>query len=196
MCSSKRYVRCLINCTLLLSLAALCLGAASPTNQMPLDLAGHSVDAFSSPARARVFLFVRTDCPVTNRYAPELRRIAAEFSSDHVQFWLVYPDPTETSGAIEKHIAAYGFPGKPLRDAHHELVARAKATVAPEAAVFDRAGALVYLGRIDDRWVDFGKARQAPTTHDLENALADVIAGKPVPVSKTRAIGCSLADVE
>ncbi len=163
---------------------------------MPLNLAGQPVNPFAAPAQARVFLFVRTDCPVTNRYAPELRRIAAEFSGDHIQFWLVYPDSSETSSTIEAHVAEYRFSGKALRDPSHGLVRRAGATVAPEAAVFDGSGKLVYLGRIDDRWVDFGKARQVPTTHDLEMALSAVIAGKPVSVSRTRAVGCSLADVE
>lgn len=172
------------------------LAAASTPNSLPLNLSGRAVDAFGSPAKARVFLFVRTDCPVGNRYAPELQRIANEFSSRGVQFWLVYPDATETAPTIEKHIGDYHLPGTPLRDVHHSIVARAGATVAPSAAVFNSAGKLEYLGRIDDRWVDFGKSRPAPTTHELENAVADVIAGKPVPVAKTHAIGCSIADVE
>ena len=161
-----------------------------------LDLASHSRNPFTSPARVRVFLFVRTDCPVTNRYAPELQRIAQEFSGREVDFWLVYPDPSETAAAIKTHIASYQFPGTPLRDAHHELVKRAHATVAPEAAVFDGEGRLIYHGRIDDRWVEIGKARPVAQTHDLENAISDVLAGKTVVPSETRAIGCSLADVE
>lgn len=172
------------------------LSAANAPNPLPLNLSGHSVDAFSTPAKARVFLFVRTDCPVGNRYAPELQRIANEFTQRGVQFWLVYPDASETAPTIEKHIGAYHLPGTPLRDVHHSITARAGATVAPSAAVFNSAGKLEYLGRIDDRWVDFGKSRPAPTTHELENAVADVIAGKPVPVSRTHAIGCSIADVE
>jgi len=170
--------------------------AANVPNSLPLNLSGRAVDAFSTPAKARVFLFVRTDCPVGNRYAPELQRIANEFTQRGVQFWLVYPDATETAPTIEKHIDAYHLPGTPLRDVHHSITTRAGATVAPEAAVFNSAGTLEYLGRIDDRWVDFGKSRPAATTHELENAVADVLAGKPVAVSRTHAIGCSIADVE
>ena len=156
----------------------------------------HAQDPFSSAARVRVLLFVRTDCPITNRYAPEVKRIAEEFKDRGVEFWLVYPDGTESAAAIEKHLAEYAFPGTPVRDAKHELVKRAHATVAPEAAVFDRSGRLLYHGRIDDRYVDIGKARPAPETHDLENAIAAVLAGTPVAQPETRAIGCSLADVQ
>ncbi len=173
---------------------AACSAASQPNG--PLDLSGNPHDPFASAAHARVFLFVRTDCPITNRYAPEIQRIAQEFTSRGVQFWLVYPDSSETPQAIEQHIAQYAFPGVPLRDPHHELVKRARVTVAPEAAVFDSAGALMYRGRIDDRYVDFGKARAAPQTHDLEDAIAAVLAGRPVAKAETHAIGCSLADVE
>ena len=144
----------------------------------------------------RVLLFVRTDCPITNRYAPELQRIGKEFEPRGVQFWLVYADSSETPAGIEAHIAQYGFPGKPVRDPDHVIVKRAHASVAPEAAVFDRMGRLEYHGRIDDRYVDIDKSRQQADVHDLEDAIAAVLAGKRVANPETRAIGCSLADVE
>ena len=161
-----------------------------------VDLSGKLQDPFRSSAAARVFLFVRTDCPVTNRYAPELQRIAAQFSGRNVEFWLVYPDPAETPSGMETHIAEYRFPGNPLHDPRHDLVKRAQATVAPEAAVFDTSGKLRYHGRIDDRYVAFGKSRAVARTHDLEVAISAVLAGQPVAVPKTRAIGCALSDVK
>jgi hypothetical protein len=153
-------------------------------------------DPFASAARARVFLFVRTDCPITNRYAPELQRLAQEFSSRGAGFWLVYPDPATTPQAIEQHRAQYNFPGTVLRDPRHSLVKLAHATTAPEAAVFDAAGRLQYHGRIDDRWVNPGTARPAARTHDLEDAIAAVLAGRRPAQPATQAVGCSLADVE
>jgi hypothetical protein len=153
-------------------------------------------DPFAKPARAHVLLFVRTDCPITNRYAPELARIGREFAGEGVDFWLVYPDASETAAAIARHKADYKLPGTPLRDPHHVLMKRAQATISPQAAVFDHAGRLVYSGRIDDRYVSFGKARSAPTTHDLEAAIAATLAGKRVAEARTRSVGCYLADVQ
>ena len=46
-----------------------------------LDLAGNTRDPFAQPARARIFVFIRSDCPVSNRYAPELRHIADIFAA-------------------------------------------------------------------------------------------------------------------
>jgi hypothetical protein len=152
-------------------------------------------DPFAKPAHARVLVFVRSDCPITNRYAPELGRIAREFASRGVDFWLVYPDASETEAGIQRHKSDYNLPGTPLRDPRHRLVKLAQATVSPQAAVFDQAGRLVYSGRIDDRYVAFGKARPAPRTHDLEAAIAATLEGKGVAEARTHAVGCYLADV-
>jgi hypothetical protein len=151
---------------------------------------------FAGPARVRVFVFARTDCPITNRYAPELARIGREFSSRGVQFWIVYPDSSETSEKIAKHMREYHLPGQGIPDPGLALRKRAEAKISPQAAVFDGRGRLVYSGRIDDRYVSFGKARVEPEVHDLENAIAATLAGKPVAVARTKAIGCYLDDLE
>lgn len=152
---------------------------------------GTAVDPFAEPTgRAVVLFFVGVDCPISNRYAPEVKRIYREFAPQGVRFYLVYPDPDVTPAAAEEHAEAYGYPFPALLDPSHRLVERAAATVLSEAAVLTPRGELLYHGRIDDRFVDFGKARAAPTRRDLREALAAVLAGRPVPHPKTQAIGC------
>jgi hypothetical protein len=116
------------------------------------------------------------------------------FAPKGVLFWLVYPNPADSPAAIRDHLKAFGYPMRALRDPRHELVELTKATVTPEAAVFNVAGRIVYRGRIDDRYVDFGVQRPAPTRHDLEDALTAVLAGKPVLHPTTQALGCFIAD--
>lgn len=171
------------------------LGVAAPHTGVR-TLTGEAVDPFAGSRNIDVLVFARTDCPLTKRYAPELRRIAEEFSSRPVAFWLVFPDATETPAEIASLTRDFHFPGTPLLDPKHALVKRAHASTAPEAAVFDRAGRLVYHGRVDDLYVDFGKSRPAPQVHDLEDAIAASLAGKAVRQAETHAVGCSLADVE
>ena len=175
-------------------LFAAAIFAASSDSFVGMDGSAHH--PFASAARARIFLFVRTDCPITNRYAPELQRISKEFTVRGVDFWLVYPDPAATPQGIRDHVAQYSFPGMVLRDPHHQLVKLARATIAPEAAVFDQAGHLVYHGRIDDQWLNPGRARPAAQTHDLEDAISAVLAGRPPAQAETHAVGCWLADVQ
>ncbi len=160
------------------------------------DLAHKPVDPFASSGEIRVLLFARSDCPITKRYAPELQRISREFEHDAVQFWLVFPDPSETSRDIQTTVSQYGFPGTPILDPKHSLVRLADANAAPQAAVFDKTGKLVYHGRIDDLYVDIGKSRPAAQVHDLEDAIFAALQGRPVKQAATNAIGCSLADVE
>lgn len=183
-----RVVYLFVNRLTLFALAAIVARGAT------LDLSGNAADPFATPARARVFLFVRTDCPITNRYAPELRRLAGEFTG--VDFWMVYPDPSDSPDKIRRHFIDFGFPGKILRDPSHDLVKRAHATTAPEAAIFDAEGRLMYHGRIDDLWVTPGISRAVARSHDLEDAVTAVLAGKPVKLAETHPVGCSLADIQ
>jgi hypothetical protein len=158
-----------------------------------IGLDGHPADPFTAPIT--VLVFVRTDCPISNRYAPEIQRIYREFSPRKVRFWMVYPDRTESPENIRKHLADYSFPGDPLRDPKKELVKLAQVRVTPEVAIFLTGPKLVYHGRIDDRFVDFGKSRAQPAMHDLETALSALLEGKPVPQEKTKAVGCYISDL-
>ena len=93
--------------SLLVWTAATAFGAVSGT----VDLGGNAVDPFAAAAKVRVFVFVRTDCPVSNRYAPELKRLNDEFAARGAAFSLVYADPAQTSEGIRQHIEEYKFPG-------------------------------------------------------------------------------------
>src|SRR5881296_1094780 len=55
--------------------------AKAPSSAMRgFDLAGRPLDPFDSAnAKAVVLIFVGTDCPISNRYAPEIRRLDEEF---------------------------------------------------------------------------------------------------------------------
>jgi hypothetical protein len=158
------------------------------------DLQGHQIPALSEvTGKAVVFLFVRTDCPISNRYAPEIKRLNETFKARGIRFWLVYPVASESASAIREHIAAYQLPIMAVRDPAHALAQRCGVTTTPQAAVFlAEDQTLAYSGRIDDRYVDFGVSRAAPTTHDLENALEAVLAGRTVPVATTPAVGCPI----
>ena len=56
-------------------------------------------------------------------------------------------------------------------------------------------GRVLYRGRIDDRYIEFGKDRPQPTDRTLERALDAIVQGKPVAMRETRAVGCFLADL-
>jgi hypothetical protein len=161
------------------------------------DLSDHPLNPFAeTKARTLVFVFVAVDCPISNRYAPELKRLHARFGAgrDGMQFWLVYPDAGTTSENAKRHLADYDYTFGGLRDPKHALVKLSGATVTPEAAVFTREGHLLYCGRIDDRFPSLGTSLVAPTQHDLADALAAIADGRPVRRPSKSAVGCSIGD--
>jgi len=167
-------------------------GAHEPA---PTDLSGAPVALFgATDARAIALFFVRTDCPISNRYAPEIRSIVAGYEPRGIRFWLVYPDPTETEPLIRRHLAEYELGVPALRDPDYALVHQSGVTITPEVAVFRPDRTLAYRGRIDDRHVDFGQARPAATVHDLTRALDELLAGDPITTPRTRAVGCDIPD--
>lgn len=155
------------------------------------NLDGHAHDPLAD-TRADLLLFVRTDCPISNRYAPELGRIAARLADAPVDVWLVYVDSDETPDLIRKHMRDYDLPGTPLRDPEQTLATHAGVRVTPEAAVFDDRGTRVYRGRIDDWYVDYGKNRTQASTHELRDALDAMLGGRRPAVAEADAVGCPL----
>jgi AhpC/TSA family len=170
------------------------LGAARSV-RLP-DLDNRLVDPFlaAEDARAIVFLFASVECPISNRYAPVVKRLHDTFASQGVAFWLVYPNPSDSPAAIREHLKAFSYPVHALRDPRHELVKIAGASVTPEAAIFARGGALTYHGRIDDRYVSIGVERPVATRHDLADALAATLAGRAPAAATGPAVGCFIAD--
>jgi hypothetical protein len=164
---------------------------------LPLDLDGHPFDlGKKQPSPITVVIFTRTDCPVSNRYAPEVRHLYETYHPRGVEFFLVYVDPDEDSAAIRQHLREYSYPCKALRDPDHALVARCHATITPEAVVFDGRQNVAYLGRINNLYEDLGKPRAAATTHELADAIDATLAGKPVATPRSKAVGCTIADLK
>jgi acyl-CoA thioesterase FadM len=75
------------------------------------------------------------------------------------------------------------------------LVKLSRVQITPEVAVFGRNHQLLYEGRIDNWYVDLSRARPAPTTHELEEAIRAASAGKTVARSEVRGVGCYISDL-
>jgi hypothetical protein len=172
--------------------------AAAPSNPeiAVRDPDGRVIQPFraAEDSAAIVFLFASVDCPVSNRYAPEVQRLHATFAPRNVAFWLVYPNPGDTPDAVREHLKAFNYPVHALLDPRHELVKLAQVSITPEAAVFDRGRTLVYHGRIDDKFVSLGVERPSATRHDLFDALSAVLDGKAPADRSAPAVGCFIAD--
>jgi len=155
------------------------------------ELSGRPAHPFAAGAPGfLVFLFVRSDCPVANTYAPEIQRLAKDWAARHVTFRLVYGAGEDSAKAIRAHLSDYGYSLKAYRDPGNAFARQSKVTITPEAAIYRADGKLLYHGRIDDRFAALGQARPAATVHDLAEALRAVTAGKRAPAAAGPAVGC------
>ena len=170
-------------------------GASDRPSATGIDLTGKQVDPLHSSKKAVVLIFVRTDCPISNRYAPTIQKLSAKYAAA-ASFWLVYSDAQESATAIKQHLAAFGYKLPALRDPRHFLAKQSQANVTPEAAVFDAKGQLVYHGRIDNWYEAFGRTRSAPTTHELDDSLSAILSGKQPQVATAKSVGCYISDLE
>ena len=177
-------------------LAVALLSALSAASAHLPNLDGKLLDPLqpSSGTKASVLLFVSTDCPISNRYAPDIRKLYDVYAKDGVMFWLVYPNPAEGPADIRDHLKAFALPGTALRDVKHDLVKASGATITPEAAVYNAKGTLTYRGRIDDRYSAVGIEKAQAGRRDLQDAIAATLAGTPVKQKFTQAVGCYIAD--
>jgi thiol-disulfide isomerase/thioredoxin len=166
---------------------------AAPQGPTWTDVSGVSRDPLkTSDHVATVLLFIAPDCPISNSFAREITRIAAAYEPKGVAIYAIHSDPRITADVARKHASDYGYDFPVLLDPAQRLAKRVRATVTPEAAVLDRAGNVVYLGRIDDTFYSFGHRRETPTTHELRDALDAVMEGRPVSLAAAPPIGCEI----
>lgn len=146
--------------------------------------------------RAVVLFFVASDCPISNRTFPEMRRLRETFSPRSIRFWFVYPNENESAAALHAHQRSFDPGGEALQDPAGALVRLSHAVATPEIAVLVPGGSRgwrsVYSGRIDNRFVRLGLERPAATEHSGEDALLAVLAGKPPRPPAGQPVGCAI----
>jgi len=172
---------------------ALAFGAGSLPRFSLVDTSGHThTPAEWSGKRAVVLFFLTTDCPLCNSYVPELNRIEQAFAGRGVAFYAIQGDATVAAPEVRRHAQEFGYLFPYLLDPEESLAEYTGATTTPEAAVLTAGGELLYLGRIDNRLEDLGKQRVQVTEFNLRDTLEAILAGKPVPRARTRALGCAI----
>lgn len=164
--------------------------------QQARDLGGSLKDPLKeTPGKVVVLAFVRTDCPISNRYAPLLQEMSVKYRGE-AAFWLVFPDKSESPESIRSYLQEFNYKLPALRDTEHSLVKKSGAKVTPEVAVFNSKRDLIYHGRIDDLYREFGKARRTATTHELADAIEAASKGVAPPSAAAEGVGCFISDLK
>lgn len=144
----------------------------------------------ASAPRFETLIFATTDCPISRRFTPEIKRIMADYSSIS-SFVFVYEDENASLSKVKAHHREFGLNGPFMLDPKRKLVKQYQVKGVPTAVVRSLDGKAQYFGRIDDSYGNDFKWR--PAKHrDLRDALSALGKGKPVPVTRTTVIGCAL----
>lgn len=176
--------------------------ALKPGDSLPESVAGvkmQGVDGREVSLRelagpkGLLVIFSCNHCPWVKAWQARMVALGNEYSQKGVGVVAInsndvtaYPDDDMEHMIAQAKEHGYRFPY--VMDATSEVARAFGATRTPEAFLFDAQGKLVYHGAIDD---NAEKPEEVKKTY-LADALAAVVAGKPVPVAETKALGCSI----
>jgi peroxiredoxin len=149
-----------------------------------------------------VVVFTCNHCPTAQAYENRLKKLVADYKRKGVAVVAIspndpkalrldelgYTDLGDSFAEMKIRAKDKGFNFPYLYDGDKQKVARAYGCVAtPHVFIFDKQRKLRYVGRFDD--ADNPKKVKS---HDARNAIEALLAGREVPVDKTRAFGCSV----
>lgn len=139
-----------------------------------------------------VLVFSSNRCPTAKAYTDRLNSLQANYGPRGVQLVMInsndphlYPDESFARMVSLSREMGYMFPY--LFDEGQHVARAYGPTRTFHVFALDPERRLRYAGRFDD-----ARVAASVTTHDLANALDDMLAGKPVRVAQTKAFGCSL----
>ncbi|MEQ9070100.1 MAG: redoxin domain-containing protein [Gimesia chilikensis] len=168
---------------------------ASHTFRLP-TAQGKVVELTAEPeSKATVVCFLGAECPLARLYGPKLNEMQAAYAAQGVQFIGVNSNQQDSLEDVKQYVKRYEISFPMAKDYNNEVADRFHAVRTPEVFVLDQQLTVRYRGRIDNQYLP-GISRAETTTHDLKNALDQLLAGKPIEVSETKPNGCFIGRVK
>jgi peroxiredoxin len=150
--------------------------------------ATHSLSEWGDK-QAVVVVFLGTECPLAKLYGARLGEMERDFRERGVAFVGIDANSQDSLLEIGHYARTHKIEFPILKDTTAAVADQFGATRTPEAFVLDADGQVLYRGRIDDEF-GIGVQRAQGITHDLANALDQILAGESVSVAATEPVGC------
>lgn len=169
------------------------IGERAPEFRLPAtDGKTYSLSDFADDAVLVVF-FTCNHCPYVIGSDEATRRTADKFSPRGVRFVAINSNSRNTYAEDDfphmvERMREHRFPWIYLHDETQEVARAYGALRTPHFYVFDRERRLIYTGRA----IDHPRQSEKAKTHDLDRALEEHLAGKPVTAPVTNPIGCNV----
>ncbi len=170
-----------------------------PLGSQPPDfcLAGtdghlYTIDSFAKMPFLVLF-FTCNHCPYVTGSDEVTRQTAEKFASHGVQFVGINSNsertvPADSFAHMVERMQTHKFPWVYLYDPTQEVAKKYGALRTPHFYLFGQNRTLLYCGRGTDSPRDASKI----SINDLENAISECVAGKPITTPLTNPIGCNV----
>jgi peroxiredoxin len=172
------------------------IGKPAPDFSLP-DLDGKTVALSGLKGKVVVLEWFNPECPFVQR--AHTKGSLAGLAKKHANVvWLAVNSggPGKQGSGVEKNRAAkadFGIAHQILLDESGTAGKAYGATNTPHLFVIDEQGTLVYAGAIDNSPDGEGKSPEGGTlVNFVDQALADVAAGRAVRTPSTKAYGCGV----
>ena len=169
------------------------LGKKAPDFKVPAtDGKTYSLADFAE-AKALVVFFTCNHCPFVLGSDEVTRATADRFRSKGVAFIGInsnseHTHPNDDFVHMVERMKQHHFPWIYARDKSQDVAKAYGALRTPHFYVFDQERKLVYTGR----GLDNPRNAAESTINDLDRALEEVVAGRPVSTPATNPIGCNV----
>ena len=153
---------------------------------------GRMIDLTAPKRGVTALVFYSSECPISNAYSSTLNALVGEFPEVSLKLVGVCVDPDLSVADVQAHAKDFGLKFPVACDHDGALAAKLGAKVTPEAFVIDAEGRVRYHGRIDDQFAARQQRNANPTTRELHDAIAAVLAGRAVASENVPAVGCPI----
>jgi len=171
----------------------LTIGSKAPDFDLPATDGRRYRLADFDDAPVLVIFFTCNHCPYVIGSDEVTRQTALKFAPRGVKFVGINSNSANTYAEDDfphmvERMKKFKFPWVYLRDESQDVARAYGALRTPHFFVFDRDRRLIYTGR----GVDSPRDTSKMTVNDLDRALEEHLAGKPVSVPVTNPIGCNV----
>lgn len=169
------------------------IGEKSPGFFLPAtDGKSYSLSDFDE-TDVLVIFFTCNHCPYVIGSDEITRQTADKFAAQNVKFVAINSNskrtyPEDDFQHMVDRMNEYHFPWIYLYDESQDVARKYGALRTPHFYIFDSDRKLIYTGRAIDTPRDTSKMK----VNDLERALEEHLAGKPLSISVTNPIGCNV----
>lgn len=138
-------------------------------------------------SKAVVIIFWSAECPFVQAFNDRINSIVKPYIDKGVTFWGINSNQTESASEVQTHFENHGYLFPVLKDNGSKIADLFDAQRTPEVFILNSDRVILYHGRIED-----SQKAENVTTHDMQNALDEILAGKDVSIKTTKSFGCTI----